>query len=634
MLDFSIYPIKIPKIKFKKNLDFLLMELPPRYMPMMPNGLAHVDNILKTIDGINHQVFDANIILYHIYHSNRVLNNLQTITTSTGFEMPLEPWDNTFVDEWDEQKEIIDYFEFFIDKIILEIVISKPKILGISLNGNNLEFTKRVVKGVKELFPECIIVVGGYTAVFYDIGPKVFNDYDYMLIGEAENTLANLVKLLLDNKQPKDLSGIVSKHDSKDREFIPGQILNNLDSIDFPRYDWIDYDLYVDYSNYRLIPIAGSRGCVWSKCTFCSEKFFWRRRQPEKIVDEFQWHAKKGGNLFHFNESDLNGDPKALVALCKEVIKRGLVIRFIGQLRIHNESNRDFFDILKSAGFDSLRFGVDGWSKNTSRIQKKGYPVKLIDENLKACAESGINVKVNIVIGVPGETEDDITESIDRIVKNKKNILKVEGVNILILGYGSNFYSEPEKYNIKFNGNKEEIYAKYPRAIPSHLWYWEKDGVVVTYEDRINRLKRLSNALDKVGLYVSPYAEARINLRMSESSNHKNKILTIQDKKQKTKNILKNLTKDKLVIYGTGEYTRKIINLISDKENLIFTDSNKQYWGKSLYGIDIIPNSDILNYAKQVLIASLKYESEIEQFLKKTYSNELKIIKLGDIDEE
>lgn len=630
MLDISIYPIEIPEIKFRKNLDFLLIELPPRYMPMMPNGLGHVENILKGIN-VNYQVFDANIILYHIYHSHRILNNLDCVYTSSGFKFPEDPWDNTFVDDWDENDEIINHFEFFIDKIILEIVKAKPKILGFSLNGNNIKFSKKIVTSIRELLPECLIVVGGYTCVFYDIGPKVFTDFDYMIIGEAELSLAGLVNSLLRGEKPKNLPGIVSKLDTKGREFIAAPLLHELDSIDFPKYEWIDYKLYVGYDGYRLIPVAGSRGCVWSRCTFCSEKFMWRRRSPEKIVDEFQWHNEKGGNLFHFNESDLNGDPEALVVLCQEVIKRGLIIRFVGQLRIHQKSDRAFFDILKSAGFDNLRFGVDGWSKNTNRIQKKGYPMSLIDDNLKACHESGIAASVNIVIGVPGETEEDITETIDRITKNREYITKVEGINILILGYGSDFYTTPEKYNIKFIGDKEEIYKNNPRSIPAHLWYWEKDGIKVTHEDRVNRLKRLANALDDIGLYVSPYADKRVKLRMSESSDVEKSSQDKHTRKSKIQGKLHSILANKTVVYGTGDIAKRIIDLVEDRTNIVFTDSNNKYWNKNLYNIKIIPNTEIMAHAKQVIIASEKFEDEIKEFLLHKYGSNIKIITLGDL---
>ncbi|MBL0721411.1 MAG: B12-binding domain-containing radical SAM protein [Sulfurovum sp.] len=627
MLDLNIYPIDMPEIKFKNDLDFLLMELPPRYMPMMPNGLGHVSNILKGID-INYQVFDANIILYHQYHSNRVLNNLTTIITSTGFEFPEDPWHVTFVDDWDVKDEVQDYFSSFIDKIILEILKSKPKILGFSINGNNIKFTEKLAKTIKELLPETIILVGGYTCVFYEVGPKVFNDYDYMVIGESELSLASLTKRLLSGERPKDLAGILSKYDSDDRKFISAPLLHDLDSIDFPKYEWIDYGLYKTYLGTNLVPIAGSRGCVWSRCAFCSEKFMWRRRSPLKIADEFEWHRDKGGYSFHFNESDLNGDPESLVELCKEIIKRKLVIKFVGQLRIHKKSTREFFDILKSAGFDKLRFGVDGWSKNTNKIQKKGYPVSLIDENLKACHKSGIEVGVNIVMGVPGETEDDIDEIIEKVRKNKKYIFKVENLNVLILGYGNNYYEDPEKYNIKFYGDKDEIYSNNPTHIPSELWYWEKDGVIVDHNTRLNRLKKISTALEEMGLFLTPYTNKKVNEKLN-LQNKENKVQKIEDSSNKVN--FNDIIQDGFVIYGTGELGRRVSQNISDKPNIYFTDSNSKFWNTTMHGLDVIPNNMLLEYTSTVLIASVAYEKEIRDFLVQTYGDALTIVSLDNL---
>ncbi len=626
MFNLNIYPIDIPKIEFKQDLDFLLIELPPRYTPMMPNGLGHVSNILKNIN-IKHQVFDANIIIYHMYHSRRILNNIDTVITDSGFEFPEDPWNVTFVDDWDSNEDVQEYFSFYIDKIVLEIIKAKPKIVGFSLNGNNIMLTKRMAKTIKALLPDCTILVGGYSCVFHDIGPKVFKDYDYMVVGESELTLGNLVKLILDDKNPKNMPGIISKYDSEDWEFTPAPLLHDLDSIDFPRYEWIDYELYKSYLGTNLIPIAGSRGCVWSRCTFCSEKFMWRRRSPQQIVDEFEWHSKKGGVSFHFNESDLNGDPDSLVEVCREVIKRELKIKFFGQLRIHQSSDRDFFDILKLAGFDRLRFGVDGWSKNTNRIQKKGYPMSLINDNLQACSEAGIDVGVNIVIGVPGELETDIDETIERITQNKEYIYKVENINLLILSYGSSFFENPEKYNIKFHGNKKEIFNKYPNSIPPHLWYWEKDGIVVDNEDRINRLKRLTAALEDMQLYLTPYTNKRLNSNLNIKTKKQSKLdESTQDKVKFT-----DLVENDLVIYGVGEIGKRIVDKIQDKNNIYFTDTNSKHWGGKMYNIEVISNIEILSYATHVLIASNAYEKEIKNFLNENYSDKLVVLSLSDI---
>lgn len=632
MFNVSMYPMELPEISFQEGLDFLLLELPPRYMPMMPNGLGHVSNILKEIDA-KYQVFDANIILYHQFHSQRILNNLTTVTTSSGFVLPTNPWSITFVDDWEDNDEVIAHFSVFIDKIILEILKARPKIVGFSLNGNNTRFTRRIIESIRAWLPDCTVIVGGYMCVFPEIGPKILADYDYMVIGEAEGTLADLVEAVLECKGPKDLPGILSRFDSKDHKFVPAPVFQRLDVIDFPRYDWFPYEIYTSYDGYRLVPVSGSRGCVWAKCTFCSEKFKWRRRSPQGIVDEFEWHAARGANLFHFNESDLNGDPESLVLLCEEVVRRGLFIRFMGQLRIHKKSDQAFFAILKSAGFTSLRFGVDGWSRNTNRIQKKGYPISLIDDNLKACHEAGINVNVNIVLCVPGETAFDITETIERIVRNREYITVVEGLNILILAYGSDFYNDPERYNIRFRGDKDEIYRDNPRAIPAHLWYWEKDGVIVSHQDRIDRLKRVSDALEEIGLYVSPYAHKRVELRMSESGKVVAPAAEYGEISQKDAlhQRVNALFMKKTVIYGTGIISQRIFDLVENKDNIIFTDSNRHMWDTLLYNIKIIPNTDILKYTQQVIIASEAFADEIRTTLQEIYGDTLDILLPGDI---
>ena len=59
----STYLISIPSIKVDPSLDFLLLELPPRYIPMMPNGIGYVYNILKKT-GIRFQTIDLNVITY------------------------------------------------------------------------------------------------------------------------------------------------------------------------------------------------------------------------------------------------------------------------------------------------------------------------------------------------------------------------------------------------------------------------------------------------------------------------------------------------------------------------------------------------------------------------------------------
>jgi len=502
----SIYPIDIPDIEVLPGLDFLLLELPSRYMPLMPNGVGYVHNLLKMED-IHFQTIDANIIWYHRYHSQRILDGLDDILTPSGYVMKEDPWDNTNTEEWGKP-EVVEYFRKDIEEIVRSIVKARPKILGLSLNCTNRLVSQEVVNRVRDLYPEIIVIVGGYDCNNYDISPVLFEKYDYMVIGEAELVLGPLVRALLSGDRPRDLPGIVSRHNLPGRPRGSAPLPEDLDAVDFPRYDWTEIKIYQDYKGYNLTPVSASRGCRWSKCAFCGERFPWRRRSPQKVVDEFEWLNQQGFTDFHFNESDMNGDIDALMDICREIISRDLKISITGQLRIDWLNTEEFFSLLRKAGCTALRFGVDGWSKKTLYLQKKGYTIQVVEDNLKKCHDAGIRVAVNMVLGVPGETEEDVDEMISNIIRLKNYIDSVESINILILVAGSDYYSHPDRYKIRFRVDKETIYKRM-QAIPHTLWYSEDP--YIDYEVRLRRLRKICTTLYENNINIGPFARERIN---------------------------------------------------------------------------------------------------------------------------
>lgn len=503
----NIYPIQIPDIKFKSRQDLILLELPQRYMPLMPNGLGYVHNIAEAMS-IEVQTVDVNIIWYHRYHSRRIMKGLKTIVAPSGYAMPVDPWDVVATEGW-QKPEFIDYFRPQLDAVIDNLVKARPKIIGISLSETNMAIAREVIKGVRDKYPEVKILVGGFACVYNYVAPYIFDDYDYMVIGEAELTLEPLLKALLAGEKPKDLPGVISKNDTPGRKWVSGPLLKELDTIDFPHYEWIDKKLYRTFSGAHTVPIISSRGCVWSKCRFCCECFNWRGRDPIKVVDEIEWFVQQGFSIFQFNDSDMNGNPDATLAICDEIKKRGLKIHFGGEMRINKRNNLEFFKRLREAGCGSMVFGVDGWTDRIAQLQRKGYNMALVEQNLRDCHQSGIYINVNIVIGVPGETEEDVTEAINNILKCKDYINCFQNLNILLLAAGSEYYKTPEHYDIHFRADKDELYKKYPKMIPPEMWYSENPFIDLGV--RVNRLKRIHRALSDAGMNVGKYAEWQVD---------------------------------------------------------------------------------------------------------------------------
>jgi len=499
----NIYPIKLPSIRFAGNTDLILLDCPARNLALMPNGLGYVHNALKR-SGIAFETFDLDIVTYHHYHIRRLFDESGVIVLPSGREMPTDPWQAENYDLWADP-EVLAYFSPIILQAADAIINARPKVLGLSIQQCNEGFSRLLVNRIKGALQDLVILVGGFSCYNEDIGLKAFPEADYMCIGESDLTVGPLARRLVSGERPRDLPGVLSRYDTPDRTFVPAPMPHNLDRLDFPRYEWFDLGIYRNFNGYQLVPIIASRGCRWSRCTFCAERFYWRIRSAGNFVDELAWLVDQGCTLFMFNESDLNGMPEKLLEICDEIIRRGVKVRLTGQLRIQKASDRPFYDKLRAAGFVALRFGVDAFSANTLRLQKKGYTVDMIRQNLRDCWEAGIFTEVNWVIGVPGETEADCEEGIELILANQQYIGRLANINPLILVNGSVYWIDPERHGIRFRVPKEELYAANVRCVPAESWF--SVNPYIDAQVRKQRFERIVMHLHHSGFKFGPWAE-------------------------------------------------------------------------------------------------------------------------------
>ena len=503
----SIYPIDIPEIRIEPGLDMVLMDMPSRNLSMMPNGLGYVHKALKS-SGVRFQTVDCDIIIYHRYHTFRLLDTDGRVCLPCGREMPEDPWAAEDMSLWDDP-EILDFFKDDIDEIVAELVRAGPKILGLSVQQCNLLFCREVARRAREALVDLLVIVGGYSCREADVGRKVFPECDYMAIGEADLTIAPMVQRLVSGERPADTPGFLSVHDSENRQYQPAPLPEDLDALGRPHYDWYDISVYRNFQHYQLTPVIASRGCHWGRCRFCGEALPWRARTPKNFVDELEYMVDRGCYQVVFSESDLNGDPDLVKDICREIIRRRLTVTLGGQLRIDRRNTSEFFRLLRQAGVVSLRFGVDGWCGNTLRLQNKGYNVELIRRNLKHCHEVGIYVEVNTVVGCPGETEEDVAESIGLMMECRRHIGRLANINPLQLLRGSIYWRFPQKYNIHFSQPREKLYAEHFAALPEDAWYSTEP--YIDRDVRHERCDRILRTLREAGYDFGAGASPKVD---------------------------------------------------------------------------------------------------------------------------
>lgn len=511
----NIYPIDIPQIQLSKNLDVAIVDCPSRNLSLMPNGLGYLNNALKKT-AVSFQILDLDIISYHRFHVHRLFDMGGRITLRGDLVLPEDPWQAEHYDLWTAtgggasgptgRNEVLEFFRPVIDEAIATLVVARPKVLGLSIQGCNEAAAREIALGVKAQLPDITIVVGGFSCYNADVGRRAFPECDYMCIGEADLTAGPLLEALAKGERPFNQPGVLSRFDTPDYSYIPAPMIHNLDQIEFPKYEWCDLSVYRNFNDYQLTPIIASRGCRWSRCTFCAERFYWRIRTKENFVDELEWLVGKGCHLFMFNESDLGGMPERVMEICDEIIRRGLhrKVKLTGQLRVNKKQNRAFFEKLREANFVALRFGIDAFSERTLRLQMKGYTVDMITQNLKDCWEVGIFTEVNWVIGVPGETDQDVEEGIALILKDRKYIGRLANINPLILVNGSVYWIDPASHNIVLKEPQEAMYEKYPRALPADQWHSTEP--YIDAQVRKERFERIVLALYDAGFNVGAWA--------------------------------------------------------------------------------------------------------------------------------
>lgn len=499
----SIYPIKLPSIIIKSGLDILLLDLPARAGQQPSVGTSYIHKALKRED-VSLQTIDLDPIWYHKFHMHRLKDLGCEPKLSNGVLISEDAWgynDRTWVDPrlW---PYLIEYFQKDISKLLNGIVGAKPKIVAFSVHARNEWITRHLARMLKKISPEICILVGGHSCYTEHFGKGAFPEYEYMLIGEADGTVGPIVKEICKGHRPKNNPGVISIYDDLDYKYIAGPMPHNLDMLGGLTFEiWGDLTnlLYQTYKGEQSTALPLTRGCVWSRCTFCAERFSFRSRSPKLYVEEIESVLATGrANEFNASDSDFGGRPEILVELCEEIIRRGIKISFTGQIRLNKNFDVNFFRLMKKAGLHSLNFGSDAFTENTIRLQQKGYTIETLIQNHRDCVLAGLVPVVNMVIGVPGETEKDIDETIELIIKRRDCFPIVNNINAALLVQNSVWWFEPEKYGIGFFGDKEDIYKKYYFGVPSRLWY--SSGPYIDKAVRATRFKKILSALENASV--------------------------------------------------------------------------------------------------------------------------------------
>jgi radical SAM superfamily enzyme YgiQ (UPF0313 family) len=161
--------------------------------------------------------------------------------------------------------------------------------------------------------------------------------------------------------------------------------------------------------------VQTSRGCPYT-CSFCAfGKLPWRTRAIENVVAELEWLKKDYGvKEFLFFDDVLTLDKKRTQKLCNLMLEKNLGMQWVCCTRANNVDH-ELLKLMKQAGCKEIAFGIESGSDEVLADTTKGVTKDQIRQAAKWCHEIGILFYGLAIIGLPGENEKSVQDTIDFI---------------------------------------------------------------------------------------------------------------------------------------------------------------------------------------------------------------------------
>ena len=295
-----------------------------------------------------------------------------------------------------------------------------PDLVLLETSTPSIYVDLEMAREIKERLGCEIALSGPHVSVMYlDIMREDF--VDYILVGEYEYTLLDLVNHLEKGRDLRDVKGLVYRDNGKIKVNERRPLIENLDELPWPARHFLPMYNYNDEFAGMLKPntqIWASRGCpfgcifcLWPRVMYGSRKY--RVRDPVKVVDEMEWllDTYKFKSIF-FDDDTFNIGKKRVIALANEIKERGIDVPW-SIMASAQTMDREMLEAMKKAGLVSLKYGVESGDQEMLNRAKKKLDLNKLRDVVKMTKEMGIKVHLTFMFGLPGETWETVWKTIN-----------------------------------------------------------------------------------------------------------------------------------------------------------------------------------------------------------------------------
>jgi magnesium-protoporphyrin IX monomethyl ester (oxidative) cyclase len=304
-----------------------------------------------------------------------------------------------------------------------------PDLVGIScMYSVQAKVTSEIAREIKQRLPDVTICTGGAHPSAMPEDAAADENIDFVILGEGEATLIELIHALNENMSLETIDGI--SYRKKNGQVVLNQktrFIENLDNIPTPAFDLLPMEQYFERNrphgtvtkNRRVLPIVTSRGCP-AKCVFCSIHPVWgrryRARSPESVVMEIEMLVDQYEvQEIHIEDDNLSFNRERAEKICDLIVERNIKVAFATPNGLAVWAlNYPLLRKLKRAGFYRLTLAVESGSQNTlSKIIHKPLSIEKVMEVIDTANKIGFDIDIFFVVGFPGETSEEMQKTFD-----------------------------------------------------------------------------------------------------------------------------------------------------------------------------------------------------------------------------
>ncbi|MGC9995182.1 MAG: radical SAM protein [Terriglobia bacterium] len=317
--------------------------------------------------------------------------------------------------------------------------------------------------------------------------------FDYVLFGEAEWTLVELVKELLGNSdfRPEQIPGVTFLGPSTD-ELVQSPrrpLLRDLDTLPLPARDLIQPELYRnawrEKHGFFSMNLVASRGCPY-RCNWCARPIYgdsFHVRSAEGVAEEMkELKARYGADHLWFADDVFGLRHRWVEELAEAVERRDARIPFKIQSRV-NLVTSEVASALRRAGCTEVWMGVESGSQKILNAMEKGSRVELVPVARENLRREGIRACFFLQFGYPGETWEDIQNTVELVRESRPEDI---GVSVSYPLPGTRFYErvreelgakrnwvDSDDLSVMFNGTyTNDFYRALRDALHAEVDLW------------------------------------------------------------------------------------------------------------------------------------------------------------------